>query len=264
MKPSDPKYHKRRYLPLFSAHQIARGLGLTDDDARRLMDETETVDSGGLPYRSSIQAVVDEENSKAIGRLLDPGAQLGYAFGRARGDEAFARSAESLTDALREIDEVVRKKYVDGRAVPRPRFDDGPGTEGSPQAPMGFVDQSIKDAAAEMRKAVVREFEEVSAGRLSETPIRSRPRQRLDRWIWYLKQLLPITYRTTYGEGGRKHFTVWRMWFGRCFDVEDVLVADPERGLDGLLAKIREEVGGQRWGNEELGSFIGRQPDDDA
>ena len=46
------------------------------------------------------------------------------------------------------------------------------------------------------------------------------------RWTWYLKQLLPLTYRTTYGEDGRKHFVVWRMWFGRCFDVEDVLVAE--------------------------------------
>ena len=32
--------------------------------------------------------------------------------------------------------------------------------------------------------------------------------------------LLPLTYRTTYGEGGKRYFSVWRMWLGRCFDVE--------------------------------------------
>lgn len=43
---------------------------------------------------------------------------------------------------------------------------------------------------------------------------------------WYLKQLLPLTYRTTYGRDGRQHFTVWRMWFGRCFDIDDVVVTE--------------------------------------
>lgn len=44
--------------------------------------------------------------------------------------------------------------------------------------------------------------------------------------IWHLKQLFPLTYRSTYGDSaGRRHFTVWRMWFGRCFDVHDVVDA---------------------------------------
>ena len=46
-----------------------------------------------------------------------------------------------------------------------------------------------------------------------------------ERAIWYAKQLLPLTYRTRYTEAGVRHFTVWRMWFGRCFDIEDVVVS---------------------------------------
>jgi len=36
--------------------------------------------------------------------------------------------------------------------------------------------------------------------------------------IWYLKQLLPLRYETTYGENGNRYFEIWRMWFGRCFN----------------------------------------------
>ena len=41
---------------------------------------------------------------------------------------------------------------------------------------------------------------------------------------WYLRQLVPSTYRSHYEEKGVKHFVVWRMWFGRCFDIEDVVM----------------------------------------
>lgn len=43
--------------------------------------------------------------------------------------------------------------------------------------------------------------------------------------IWYLKQLLPLSYRSTYTDGeGNKHFATWNMWFGKCFNVNDVVV----------------------------------------
>jgi hypothetical protein len=43
--------------------------------------------------------------------------------------------------------------------------------------------------------------------------------------IWYLKQLLPFTYRTRYrDEAGARHFCVWIMWLGRCFNVDDVII----------------------------------------
>jgi hypothetical protein len=44
--------------------------------------------------------------------------------------------------------------------------------------------------------------------------------------VWMLRQLLPLHYRTAYIEGGRRHYAVWRMWFGRVFDHDDVIVAD--------------------------------------
>ena len=41
-------------------------------------------------------------------------------------------------------------------------------------------------------------------------------------WIWRVKQLLPLHYVSHYRDGeGRRHFAQWRMWFGRCFRVDD-------------------------------------------
>ncbi len=48
---------------------------------------------------------------------------------------------------------------------------------------------------------------------------------RFSKALWCVKQLLPLTYRTTYGDKAGTHFTVWRMWLGRCFHISDVLVA---------------------------------------
>lgn len=48
----------------------------------------------------------------------------------------------------------------------------------------------------------------------------------MERFKWYIKQCFPFTYRTTFTENGRRHFTVWQMWFGRCFNVDDVVVVE--------------------------------------
>lgn len=40
--------------------------------------------------------------------------------------------------------------------------------------------------------------------------------------IWYLKQLLPLTYRSRYKEGDKNYFHVWNMWFGKCFNQDKV------------------------------------------
>lgn len=48
----------------------------------------------------------------------------------------------------------------------------------------------------------------------------------MNRLIWYVKQLWPCTYRTTYREDGALHFCVWRMFLGRCFAIDDVVVAE--------------------------------------
>ena len=49
----------------------------------------------------------------------------------------------------------------------------------------------------------------------------------MNKAIWYVKQLLPLTYWSTYTETATKQrrFVIWRMWFGRCFDVKDVAIA---------------------------------------
>lgn len=41
---------------------------------------------------------------------------------------------------------------------------------------------------------------------------------------WTLKQLFPLTYRTTYAENDERHFCVWNMWMGCCFNIDDVIV----------------------------------------
>jgi hypothetical protein len=47
--------------------------------------------------------------------------------------------------------------------------------------------------------------------------------------LWYLKQLLPFTYRSHYFDSEHEpHLAVWRMWLGRCFDVEDVVILRTE------------------------------------
>ncbi len=93
MKNDDPSYpHERRFLPLFSAHQICKGLDLTDVDARRLMDEIETIDSEGNACEGADQFTRDQLNSQAVSRLVDPEAAAGYAFGRSVGTDALAKA----------------------------------------------------------------------------------------------------------------------------------------------------------------------------
>ena len=46
---------------------------------------------------------------------------------------------------------------------------------------------------------------------------------------WYLRQLIPTTYRSHYRTAsGQLRFSVWRMWMGRSFDAEDVGVIEME------------------------------------
>jgi len=69
----------------------------------------------------------------------------------------------------------------------------------------------------------------------------------LSKLCWCFWQLFPCTYRTFYGdEYGRIHFAVWKMWFGRCYRVNDVIVDtfitamdDTLRLLDALCAANR-------------------------
>jgi hypothetical protein len=43
--------------------------------------------------------------------------------------------------------------------------------------------------------------------------------------LWYVSQLVPLTYRTRYWDADHQlHFCVWRQWLGRCYAVDDVVV----------------------------------------
>lgn len=47
----------------------------------------------------------------------------------------------------------------------------------------------------------------------------------MQKLYWYLRQLLPLTYRSHYGDSaGNRHFAVWSMWFGRVFAHEDYVI----------------------------------------
>ena len=48
----------------------------------------------------------------------------------------------------------------------------------------------------------------------------------MSRLVWMLRQLFPLTYRTTYTQDGERRFAIWRMWFGRCFDVADYAIKE--------------------------------------
>lgn len=42
--------------------------------------------------------------------------------------------------------------------------------------------------------------------------------------LWYIKQLIPLTYRTKYSQDGKRRFVVWKMWFGRCYSIDDYII----------------------------------------
>ena len=50
----------------------------------------------------------------------------------------------------------------------------------------------------------------------------------MDRLKWYLKQLLPLKYDTTFTENGVRRLSIWRMWLGRCFDIRQFCLCQPK------------------------------------
>lgn len=46
----------------------------------------------------------------------------------------------------------------------------------------------------------------------------------MNKIAWHIRQLLPLTYRTIYIEDGKKHYTVWNMWLGKCFNTDDFII----------------------------------------
>ena len=45
--------------------------------------------------------------------------------------------------------------------------------------------------------------------------------------LWWLKQILPLTYVSKYAnEDGKHELAVWKMWFGRCYHEQVFKLAD--------------------------------------
>ena len=42
---------------------------------------------------------------------------------------------------------------------------------------------------------------------------------------WYFKQIIPLKFKSTYWENGKKYYTEWRMFFGKCFNITTIDVA---------------------------------------
>lgn len=41
----------------------------------------------------------------------------------------------------------------------------------------------------------------------------------MNKITWYLKQILPLTYVSTYRQNGNRKLSIWKMWFGKCFKI---------------------------------------------
>jgi hypothetical protein len=48
--------------------------------------------------------------------------------------------------------------------------------------------------------------------------------ERMNKILWYIKQLLPLKYISHYTCKGKKHITKFRMWFGRVISNEDHVI----------------------------------------
>jgi hypothetical protein len=44
--------------------------------------------------------------------------------------------------------------------------------------------------------------------------------------VWYLKQCLPLTYDTTYGQNGKHYVVIWKMFLGRCYKIQRYEIAE--------------------------------------
>lgn len=47
-----------------------------------------------------------------------------------------------------------------------------------------------------------------------------------NRILWYFKQLFPLTYRSRYWKGDKKVLCIWKMWFGKCYYIEEAILHD--------------------------------------
>lgn len=49
----------------------------------------------------------------------------------------------------------------------------------------------------------------------------NKVRRIMNKVIWFIKQLFPFVYVSTYRENGQRKLTVWKMWLGRSYKIRD-------------------------------------------
>lgn len=50
--------------------------------------------------------------------------------------------------------------------------------------------------------------------------------ERIESLKWYIKQLVPLTYDTTFYENGEHKLCIWKMFLGRCYNVRYFKLAE--------------------------------------
>ncbi len=66
-----------------------------------------------------------------------------------------------------------------------------------------------------------------------------------ERIKWYVKQILPLTYRTKWrDENGILHFCVWNMWFGHIYNTDEFVVKETNQMSPDYQPSDR---GGEEW-----------------
>ena len=65
--------------------------------------------------------------------------------------------------------------------------------------------------------AIIKELKE--RRKVQKRPMRTRI-------TWAIKQCLPLSYKSTFVENGQCVRCTWRMWLGRCFNINSFVLAD--------------------------------------
>lgn len=74
-------------------------------------------------------------------------------------------------------------------------------------------------------KVDIKDLRRISEGRVIKI---EKGKNKMKRKLtWYLKQLLPLVYWTTYGgKDDKKEFCIWKMWLGKCYSITTFKIDD--------------------------------------
>lgn len=62
----------------------------------------------------------------------------------------------------------------------------------------------------------------------------------MEKILYMLKQLFPLTYWTIYKTpDAKKHFVIWRQWFGKIYNKIDISVIDDKEFAKSIIKCLR-------------------------